>query len=228
MPIVLGPGIAVGPGITIANIPAPVPLINLQSAPSSGTTWTDSSGNGYNATVAGGSTYTAANGGGLVLNGAYVDIPYNIASNTFSISMAIQPNPVTYWSTFWGNDSYNAGKGYLSYLTNATSLSSGTPSGAQLTIVSSISFLAIWDWVCNGTTMTVYKNGTQIGTGTFVAPVGGFATNNLFWGSRHANLGVGSTDVMPGTFYLFQYYNSSLTGEQVLNNFNTNRSRFGL
>ena len=228
MPIILGPGISVGPGITIASIPAPVPLISLQSAPSSGTTWTDASGNGYNATVSGGSTYTAANGGGLILNGGYIDIPYNIASNTFSISMAITPNPSTYWTTFWGNDSYNAGKGYLAYMVNATALSSGSPTGAQSTVVSGLTSLAIWDWVCSGTTMTVYKNGSQIGTGTFTAPAGGFATNNLFWGARHTNTGVGATDVMPGTFYLFQYYNSSLTGAQVLNNFNTNRSRFGL
>ena len=228
MPIVIGPGIAVGPGITISSIVAPTPLINLQSAPSSGTTWTDASGNGYNATVSGGSTYTAANGGGLVLNGGYIDVPYNIASNTFSISMAIQPNPATYWSTFWGNDSYNAAKGYLAYLTNSSSLSSGTPTGPLLSSVSAITSLAIWDWVCNGTTMTVYKNGTQVSTGSFSAPAGGFATNNLFWGARHTNTGVGATDVMPGTFYLFQYYNSSLSGAQVLSNFNTNRSRFGL
>ena len=62
--------------------------LNLQTAPTSGTTWTDSSGNSRNATLVGSSSYVSNNGGGIKLNnqdGAgtdYISVPYNITSNT--------------------------------------------------------------------------------------------------------------------------------------------------
>ena len=52
-----------GSGIVTSNL-----VFNLQSAPSSGTTWNDASGNGYDATLQGSSSYTGSFGGFKNLN----------------------------------------------------------------------------------------------------------------------------------------------------------------
>ena len=48
-----------------------------RSYPGSGTTWTNMSGGGHNATLINGATYNNANGGSIVLDGGtqYVSIP---------------------------------------------------------------------------------------------------------------------------------------------------------
>ena len=43
-------------------------MVNLATAPSSGTVWTDATGNGYSATLQGTPTYTGSFGGGIKLN----------------------------------------------------------------------------------------------------------------------------------------------------------------
>ena len=74
-------------------------VFNLLSAPASGTTWADASGNGYNATLQGSSSYASNNGGGVKLNNAnstgtdYISVPYNISSTTTTIEIiAIRAN----------------------------------------------------------------------------------------------------------------------------------------
>ena len=74
-PTTAAPTAAPTPPPTTSPTPAPTsasPLVtsglvfNLQSAPTSGSTWTDATGNGYNATLQGSSSYTGSFGGGML------------------------------------------------------------------------------------------------------------------------------------------------------------------
>jgi hypothetical protein len=99
---------------------------NLQTAPTSGSTWTDTSGNGRNATLVGSPSYVSNNGGGIRLNNEngsgtdYISVPYNIASNTVTVEVVASFNPTSFWGTIWGNEIYNTNGGYLAYMNTST------------------------------------------------------------------------------------------------------------
>lgn len=201
---------------------------NLMNPPSSGTAWTDASGNGNNATLNGSPIYTSANGGGYTTSStSYISIPYNLP-NSFTVSVACSLNPSTFWATLWGNESWNASKGFIAYLASSTSLNFGSPSGLANIAVSGINTIHIWDFVANGTNYTLYKDGVSVSTGTFTAPSGGLSNTGLYFGARHSNAGTSFTDASPGTYYSMRVYNRALNADEIQTNFTVLRSNYGL
>ncbi len=204
-------------------------VANFINPPSSGTTWTDASGNGNNATINGSPTYTSANGGGYITStNSYISLPYNLP-NTFTVSVACSLNPSSYWATLWGNESWNASKGYIAYFSSNTILSIGSPTSTALGItVSGINTVHIWDFVVNGTSYTLYRDGVSISTGTFSAPAGGLSTTGLYFGARHTNTGAGAQDFAPGTYYSMRVYDRPLSADEINTNFTVLRGNYGL
>jgi hypothetical protein len=203
-------------------------VANLINPPSSGTTWTDASGNGNNATLNGSPTYTSSNGGGYTTSStSYFSIPYNLP-NTFTISVACSLNPSKFWATLWGNESWNAGKGYIAYLLSNSTMNLGSSTGVASISVTGINTVHIWDFVVNGTSYTVYRDGVSVGTGTFTAPSGGLSTTGLYFGARHGNDGTSYTDALPGTYYSMRVYNRALSADEINTNFSVLRGNYGL
>ena len=203
-------------------------VANLISPPSSGTTWTDASGNGNNATLNGSPTYTSANGGGYTTSAtSYISLPTNLSS-TFTVSVACALNPSTFWATLWGNESWTNGRGYIAYFLSNTTLNLGSSSGPVSITVSGINTIHIWDFVVNGTSYTLYRDGVSISTGTFTAPSGGLSMNGLYFGARHTNEGTSFTDACPGTYYSMRVYNRALSADEINTNFSFLRSTYGL
>lgn len=203
-------------------------ISNLMNPPSSGTTWTDASGNGNNATLNGSPTYNSANGGGYTTSAtSYISIPYNLP-NTFTVSVACALNPTTFWATLWGNESWSATKGFIAYLSSSSTLNFGSPSGLATISVSGINTVHIWDFVVNGTSYTLYRDGVSVSTGTFTAPSGGLSTTGLYFGARHGNAGTSFTDACPGTYYSMRVYNRALNADEIQTNFSVLRSNYGL
>ena len=108
-------------------------IFNLQSAPSSGATWTDASGNGYNATLEGTPSYTGSFGGGIKLNNDdlngtdYIIVPYNINTSTVTVEVIASFNPTSFWGVIWGNEFYNSDAGYFAYMDSSTTINYGKP-----------------------------------------------------------------------------------------------------
>jgi hypothetical protein len=203
-------------------------VMNLSSPPSSGTTWTDASGNGNNATIIGSPSYTASNGGGYTTStSSYISTPYNLP-NTFTVSVAASFNPTAYWATLWGNESWTAGKGYIAYLLSSSTLNLGSSTGPASIDVSGINTIHIWDFVVSGTNYTLYMDGESVSTGTFTAPSGGLSTTGLYFGARHGNAGTSYTDACPGTYYSMRVYNRALNADEVKTNFSFLRGSYGL
>ena len=203
-------------------------MTNLMNPPSSGTTWTDASGNGNNATLNGAPTYTSANGGGYTTSStSYISIPYNLP-NTYTVSIAASFNPTTYWATIWGNESWSAGKGYLAYLVSSGTMNFGSPTGTASISVSGINTVHIWDFVVNGTSYILYKDGVSFSTGSITAPSGGLSTTSLYFGARHGNAGTSFTDACPGTYYSMRVYNRALSATEIGTNFTVLRANYGL
>ncbi len=203
-------------------------VMNLINPPSSGTTWTDASGNGNNVTINGSPTYTTNNGGGYTTSStSYISTGYNLPS-AFTVSIAASFNPSSYWATIWGNESWNAGKGYIAYLGSSTALNFGSPSGTAYFTISGLSTIHIWDFVVNGTSYVLYKDGVSFSTGTITAPSGGLSTTGLYFGARHSNAGTSFTDACPGTYYSMRVYNRNLSASEITTNFNALRGFYGL
>ena len=142
--------------------------------------------------------------------------------------MACSLNPSSYWATVWGNEGWFAGKGYLAYLGSSTNLAVGSPTATASYSISGITNINIWDYVVSGTSLTIYKNGTSVYTGTFSAPSGGISTTGLYFGARHMNDGNSFSDTCPGTYYSMRVYNRALSSTEITTNFGVLRNTYGL
>jgi hypothetical protein len=215
---------------------------NLLTAPSSGTTWTDISGNGRNATLGGAPTYVSNNGGGIRLNNTtyggndYISVPYNISSTTTTIEIVASFNPTSFWATIWGNESYSAAKGYFAYMTNSTGITWGSPtSNTVTTTITASNSIRHWIFVINGTSKSLYLNGTQVGATQTSNNPSTYATSEFYFGARHTNGGTGPTDKMNNSnsslhpvFYQMRLYNRALSGAEITTNYNVIKTTYGI
>jgi hypothetical protein len=248
--MIIGPGITFTGGIYIdANAPAASSggivtsglQFNLATAPSTGSTWTDSSGSGRNATLLGSPSYVSSNGGGIRLNNEdnngtdYISVPYNIASNTVTVEVVASFNPTSTWGTIWGNEFYDNNSGYLAYLGSNTEISYGIPNSETTETITASDAIRQWIFVINGTQVSLYLNGSQVGTTDTISNQTLFATSEFYFGSRHLNDGTGATDKLNNSnaafypvFYQMRGYNKALSGAEITQNFNAVKDTYGL
>jgi hypothetical protein len=229
-----GTVVATSGSVTINDI-ATVPLqVSLITAPSSGTTWTDASTFGRNATLykagTGNFSYTASNGGGITTtgsnlsNGAIIDIPYNLPS-TFTIEIVASITSTNYWASLFGNEVWST-KGYVAYWFNDTGIAIGSPSDTEMYAMASGQKANRNHYVITvtGSTLKFYINGAlQTKTfGTFAQPSGGISTNSLQIGARHPNAGTINTpnDPAHGTYYRVQVWNVVKTAGEITDLYN--------
>lgn len=239
-------------GVTLKNVgyvvdTAPVNYVtnglqvNLFTAPTSGTTWTDISGNGRNATLQGSATYVSTSGGGIKLpntdyNGtSYISVPYNIASNTVTVEIVASFNNSSHWATIWGNESYNSNYGYFAYMGSATSMYWGKPSGGTSATITASSSIRHWTFVINGTSQLLYLNGSQLGTTATVVAQTSFANSEFLFGARHTNAGTGATDKLNNSnsslqpvFYQMRIYNRALSASEVTQNYDAIKGTYSI
>jgi hypothetical protein len=226
-----------GSGIVTSNL-----IFNLETAPSSGTTWTDATGNGYNATLLGLASYTASNGGGIKLNNDnnngtdYISVPYNISTNTVTVEVVASFNPTSFWGSIWGNEIYNTSEGYLAYVNSSTEISYGIPNSETMVTIAESNAIRHWIFIINGTQASLFLNGSQVGTTDTIGNQTLFATNDFYFGTRHNNNGIGfGGDTMNNSnsadypvFYQMRVYNKALSGSEITQNYNAIKNTYGL
>lgn len=215
----------------------------VSSYPGSGTTWTDLSGNGYNATLVNGPTYTTTKGGALVFDG-YDDrgeinvnswIRSNSSAYTFSsffyynggnaggapYCLMTSPNDSNNNDGFWQH--LNLGP----WLWRTEDNSAGETGG---TIEASSGF-SNGNWYHEATVvktnaLSFYRNGiliANISTTFNWANLRNDHTAYLYIGT-----GYGENYYMNGYIANFALYNRELSAAEILQNFNANRRRFGV
>lgn len=232
-----GGGVILSPSTSLRVIQTGL-LIDLQTAPTSGSTWPSLTGSNNTTIVDSANVaYVSQYGGGLrisIKNTAYFDTGITAATlaNTFTISMTVAfDQSQTYWATWWGSDSYTANQGYLGYQSGSTSFSFGAPQNSvtfnHSTIGATISNVNVWDFTISGTTANYFLNGVWKGSGTFTAP-SSIGTANLYFASRHINSGGSRTDTATGTYYSMRVYNRALSNVEVASNYTTIKSIHGL
>lgn len=242
---------AVNPDVPSVVVPAPILYYDVSVSASyggSGANIFDLEGSS-NGTLVNAPTYSTDNGGILTLNGIDEGIYTNTSLNSKfpgispskseAQSLFIWVNPITQ-----GNVVVERGTSGLNdvswFDSNIDVVNVGGNAefrfsvwaGNLLSRVTSSQTFNQWyyaGWTYNGITLTGYINGVSVGSVALnrLAPYNSGADFYFSIGSSTAtNMGVSSYTNMK--FGAFHVYNVAISGSQVLQNYNTSRTRFGL
>lgn len=200
----------------------------LRSYPTTGTTWSDLSGNNNNGTLVNGPTFNSGNGGSIVFDGVN---DYLVCSSNNSVDV----NSFTWSATVQGL--YN-GVGCLLYIGNPVG-SGATPYKVFIGVVSSklyINYNGVLFSFGNLVNNTIYYL-----TITYNQNITNMYVNDVFVGSSTARTGtltsrtnlflastIGSSEFFNGRIFNTLLYNRALTAQEIQQNYNANKSRYGL
>jgi hypothetical protein len=209
------------------------------SYPTTGTTWYDVSGYNNNATLVNGPSFNSGNGGSIVFDGTD---DYGFTSATTSLGNSntvcafiklngLQTNSsgaglsggTIYTSTANGVDNYLGISGNKLYLF-ATEIADVNNFGLIGTTSLDTSN-SVWYYVTsviNGNTATIYINGVLEATVTQSFIIASWSGNG-FIGCRTT-----TTRLLKGSIANISVYSRALTQSEILQNFNAQKSRFGL
>lgn len=236
MPVVVGAGIEIGPGITIASTGSEYVTTGLvtyldagnpASYPGTGTTWTSLVG-AYSGTMGAGVAYSAASGGSMTFSGTtlavvtLVNSEFRALTNNFSVE---------YWYS-----STNNRPGLMANGTGSNGFvfgyfsSSGTNFKVTKYGVVDIDAGAIPQNTAWHQAVLTYSSST--GTRVYVdgalsSPTSG-NISNLSVGSTTFNIGRSESNNHNGSMGIVRWYNTVLSASDVAQNFNADRSRFGI
>lgn len=214
------------------------------SYPTTGTTWYDVGGYGNNGTLTNGATYSSNNAGYLEFDGVddYISnigltSNYSFIQNTsvFTIDAWVKPSLLGTAMYFMGNNDGTTGsKGfYIGKLANDRLwiVTTRGVSGQLVLSLQVVNYFTDTNWVhitvtSDGTTAQAYKNGVQFGS-----PSNPITTLSTGDSTRVLNIGRINTFTQQywnGNISIVRIYNRCLSSTEVLQNFNAQKSRYGL
>ena len=223
---------------------------NTRSYPGSGTTWSDLSRSGNNGSLINGPTFNSSNGGSIVLDGVddYFITPTGLTPTlniTSQITLDIQIKSTALanassgdglickgLSTDLNTGVYELGliqSGGTNYPYFRMRIDSSTPTYLPTSIP--ISLNQIYNIVCtyNGSIMRIYINGQESGSGLATSGLIQTNTQQLSIGVRYVHvINVGFDSYFSGNIYSTRIYNRALSPSEILQNYNSIKSRFGL
>lgn len=234
-----------GPNIVDDGLVLYLDAANPRSYPRTGTTWNDLSISRLSGSLLNGPIFNPANNGNILFDGSndFVQVEYTSRFNTsqFTIDCVLQDNsPVPQLDPFKRIVAWNDGSTTTQFVLAYSSGSTGNPLGVRgfgirrgegvpnyfITgsgaIPNGIHHVIT---TFNGTTYRMYRNGVLEGNAPFFTPgiAVGTPSNTFFIGQRGNGAGYVS-----GSIYQVKIYNRALSVEEVLQNYNAVRSRFGI
>ena len=205
---------------------------NTKSYPGSGTTWTDLSGNSNNGSLQNmdGTNLDSANGGSLTFDG----------TNDYVSVSNVQPGTNDFTISVWVYKNNNTSNDYVwDFGANGGTLSSGTSvggygfryynatlgTGSNMYTQGTIPNINEWYEVTitrNSGTSTMYVNGQSITSSS--GDTHNISSTTLYIG----RYGGGTGYEHDGKMSNFKIYNKALTPQEIQQNFNALRGRFGI
>jgi hypothetical protein len=209
---------------------------NATSYSGTGTTWTDLSGNGNTGTLVNGAGYLALNGGTITFDGIN-----DMVTCEDSVSLS-QTTSVTVTTWIYATGSTNscgiitkgpsgaADYDYMLYVTvNSTAIvgykknDEGVAQAVGSYIVPG-GLIGKWTQIAysisGGTVANLWVNGISVSTTTF--------TSGIRDSSNLLNIGFGFQNAFPGHIAQVLIYNRGLSASEMLQNYNTTKTKFGL
>lgn len=213
------------------------------SYPGSGTTWIDLSGNNNNALLLNTPTFSSLNGGGLVFNGStqYVTASdsTSLRPTSFSINAWFRPTSFGSFNTVIVKPAVAAPwtAPFLSYMirinSTGTALDCSVNTGGTFrAFAPSYAFSTNTTYnagvTFNSSTgaIVAYINGSVLSSTTLTAGAITYAALPLIIGADYGASPVG--EYFAGTIYNVKLYNTVLSATDVLQNYNAQKTRFGL
>jgi len=220
-----------GPNIITDGLVLNLDAGNIKSYPESGTTWFDKSGNGNDGTLTNGPTFDSGSLGSIVFDG--VD-DYVTGSNSDNFAFGTGDFTVMYWmyiNAFSGTGTptfvdlrTNTSNGYSDYVQN-NQFKLYWDSGDRYISTGSI-LAGSWYNVAvarQSTTVSVYFNGSLDGTVSNSYNL----TGNGFRVAR--NINTAGTSYLNGKISsVLIYKGKALSPQEVTQNYNATKTRFGL
>ena len=214
-----------GPDIITNGLVLALDAANVKSYVSGSTTWNDLSGNNNSGSLTNGPTFSSGSGGSIVFDGTndYVNLgrPASLDLTTLTLSAWVR--------TITNANQIVIGKSYLSsYYMNIAPNVKAFSFWTNGSYLGSTTIPAIGDsmWcnivgTINSTSKSIYFNGI-INSSTAGSTVG-IDSNNVY---------IGNSPVLDafflGNIANIQIYNRALSATEVLQNYNAQKSRFGL
>ena len=196
---------------------------------SGSTTWFNMAGSSSGSLV-NSPTFTGSFGGAIVTDGAnsYINTNYIPPTNSFTVSIVYRCTNFGAWSGIWASEVWNNNTGFAAFFETSTSvrfvrggLMAGVLVDASSSLLNHLTFT-----LSSQSTGSIYVNG--ILKGTAALPTASAVEKPILLSTRYNNNGVGITDTRPAIIPLFQVYNRALSADEVLQNYNAQKSRFGL
>ncbi len=214
---------------------------NASSYSGTGTSWTDLSGSSNNMSLYNGASYDPSNQNSILFDGVNDYVGKNTAINTgqdFTVSVWMYATLLgtTRTSLVANSYDYTGGNGWF-FCTDALGapnsffLSIGSDNPVKVSSDNSIS-INTWNYLTavvksGGRYIDLYKNGILISGATTDSGVSTISYNydNFSIGLRDP---AGTPDPFEGNIGTTHIYNLALTAEEVLQNFNATKERYGL
>jgi hypothetical protein len=199
---------------------------NTRSYPGSGTVWSDLSTLSNNSSLTNGPVYNSSNGGSIVFDGSNDFITVNNDANILSTTAytKIAYFYVTNFATSNNIISGGVSGQHAFWLQSLQKLYAGH-NGSWSTVVGNTT-LSLNTWYCgavsynNSTGWKLYLNGIEDGTS---------ANTTTFTGNSEIRIGsYGSGNNFTGRITGVQVYNRTLTAQEILQNYNATKRRYGL
>ena len=214
---------------------------NPRSYPGSGTTWTDLSRGGNNGTLTNGPTYSSANGGSIVFDGVddLVTQPYDMSSmskfsiefwaKTYNTGSTSADNNAALAGPNVGGTYIRVGFSHNNQIVSILMYVNGNESNVFTSIqvpYSEFDELGYNHYVCtiqDNDSMNIYFNGELKKTTSIGSTI---ATGLNSWYQRLGNYA--GAFRWTGEISTCKLYNRKLTSDEILQNYNAQKSRFGL
>jgi hypothetical protein len=217
-----------GPDLVQNGLVLALDAADKNSYSGTGTSWGDLSGNANTGTLTNGPTFSGGNGGSIVFDGTndYINIPNNSSFNvTDNISVEM-------WVRIETTQSNNLGflikyaNGYLFYVINGKfRFDSRNGDGTYYITIGTTNIQdGVWKYLVgqkSGLSYIIYVNGVLEGS-TTANSVGNIASN------VDLRLGTDDSTYLNGRIGTFKIYNRVLSASEILQNYNVQKTRFGL
>ena len=231
-----------GPNIIRDGLVLCMDAADKNSYPGSGTTWFDLSGNNNNGTLINGPTFSGGNGGSIVLDGVndYVNLGTPSLLNGVQVPLTIcmwaKANSFIGYNVLWAADKVLTGGGLYSLLRvdlgvlryYTTNSGGGYQSNGSPNLLPSTNVWNFYAVTVSGTlaspTVTLYLNNSSQSYSYSQLSSSPNLTVNFRIGTSERTNG----EHWNGNISNALWYNKALTAQEILQNYNALKSRFGL
>jgi hypothetical protein len=212
-----------GPNLVTNGLVLCLDAANPLSYKSGATIWNDLTYNTSGGTLTNGPTFSSTNGGSIVFDGVddYLQLPNlgNYNTNPITYEWVIKSTPNGNFQSIFCNS--NDALSHI-YITNSGQIRYYNGAIYETTVLSiNTNIFKFITMTRNGTSVLIYINGKYQTNLTIGTDIGNFT---------NPQVGITNTTLYPlnGSITSFKLYNKTLNAQEILQNYNATKSRFGL